>query len=177
MRLSRLSKIMVFLLMYSTFLSCLWSYFLSSLWLFDFVRRPSAKYLLESQYFPPSVRSAYMFLAPLQLSSKSKYRLQYAAKLASEGALKLMGSFAAEMCAPYCLPLVKSPLSDAESESALCLLREFLKCLKNQAAKELILPIIQKILQAGWEKKSVGKISCSFLFLFLCLIHRSLEHY
>nr|CAD1829709.1 unnamed protein product [Ananas comosus var. bracteatus] len=111
-------------------------------------RRPSAKYLLESQYFPPSVRSAYMFLAPLQLSSKSKYRLQYAAKLASEGALKLMGSFAAEMCAPYCLPLVKSPLSDAESESALCLLREFLKCLKNQAAKELILPIIQKILQA-----------------------------
>ncbi|KAL6008771.1 hypothetical protein ACLOJK_021997 [Asimina triloba] len=114
----------------------------------DWKRRPSAKFLLESPYFPASVRSTYLFLAPLHLLARSGSRLQYAAKFAKEGALKVMGSFAAEMCAPYCLSLVMAPLSDVEAESALYLLIEFLKCLKPQAIKMLILPAIQKILQA-----------------------------
>jgi WD repeat-containing protein 81 len=90
-----------------------------------------------------------MFLAPLQLLCTSGDRLKYVAKLASEGALKTMGKFAAEVCAPYCLPFVSSSLSDVDTESGLSLLKEFLKCLSIQATKELILPIIQKILQAG----------------------------
>lgn len=114
----------------------------------EWKRRPSSKQLLESPYFPPSVRSAYMFLAPLQLLCTSGDRLKYVAKLASEGALKAMGKFSAEMCAPYCLPFVSPSLSDVDTESGLSLLKEFLKCLSVQATKELILPIIQKILQA-----------------------------
>lgn len=112
-------------------------------------RRPSAKHLLESSYFPPSVRSAYMFLAPLQVLCTSRERIKYAAKLASEGALKAMGEFAAEMCAPYCLSLVSSYLSDVDTESALSLLKEFLRSLTIQATKDLVLHIIQKILQAS----------------------------
>ncbi|XXG84663.1 hypothetical protein AAC387_Pa10g2131 [Persea americana] len=114
----------------------------------DKTRRPSAKCLLESPYFPSTVRSAYLFLCPLHLLAGSESRVQYAAKFAREGALKSMGAFAAEMCAPYCLPLITTPLSDVEAGSALYLLTEFLKCLKPQAVKTLILPAIQKILQA-----------------------------
>lgn len=114
-----------------------------------FCRRPSAKHLLESPYFPPSVRSAYMFLAPLQVSCTLKERIKYVAKLASEGALEAMGKFAAEMCAPYSLSLVLSSLSDVDTESAFLLLKEFLKSLSTQATKELVLHIIQKILQAS----------------------------
>jgi WD repeat-containing protein 81 len=114
-----------------------------------FFRRPTAKHILESSYFPPSVRSAYMFLAPLQVLCTSRERIKYVSKLASEGALKAMGKFAAEMCAPYCLSLVSSSLSDVDTESAFLLLKEFLKSLSTQAIKELILHIIQKILQAS----------------------------
>ncbi|XP_058076652.1 protein GFS12 isoform X3 [Magnolia sinica] len=114
----------------------------------DWERRPSAQCLLESPYFPATVRSAYFFLAPLHLLARSGSRLQYAAKFAKGGALKSMGAFAAEMCAPYCLPLIMASLSDVEAESALYLLIEFLKCLKPQAIKTLILPAMQKILQA-----------------------------
>jgi WD repeat-containing protein 81 len=90
-----------------------------------------------------------MFLAPLQVLCTSRERSKYAAKLASEGALKAMGEFAAEMCAPYCLSLVSSSLSDVDTESALSLLKEFIKSLSIQATKDLILHIIQKILQAS----------------------------
>ncbi|KAL6850326.1 hypothetical protein ACP4OV_020953 [Aristida adscensionis] len=113
----------------------------------EWTRRPSVKHLFESPYFPPSVRSAYMFLSPLQILCTSRDRLKYAAKLANEGALKAMGGFAAEVCAPYCLALISSSLSDIDTESALSLLKEFLKCLSIQATKELVLHIIQKILQ------------------------------
>jgi WD repeat-containing protein 81 len=90
-----------------------------------FFRRPTAKHILESSYFPPSVRSAYMFLAPLQVSCTLREHIKYVSKLASEGALKAMGNFAAEMCAPYCLSLVSSSLSDVDTESAFLLLKEF----------------------------------------------------
>ncbi|VAI88899.1 unnamed protein product [Triticum turgidum subsp. durum] len=99
-------------------------------------RRPCSKHLLESPYFPPSVRSAYMFLAPLQLLCTSGDRLKYVTKLASEGTLKAMGEFAAEVCAPYCLPFVSSSRSDVDTESCLRLLKEFLKCLSVKAAPE-----------------------------------------
>lgn len=112
-----------------------------------FLRRPSAKSFLESQFFPPTIRCAYLFLAPLQLLAKAGHRIKYAAKLASVGALRAMGTYAAEMCAPFCLSLIMSPLSNVEAESALCLLKEFLKCLNSQAIKTLVLPSIQKILQ------------------------------
>lgn len=90
-----------------------------------------------------------MFLAPLQLLCTSGDRLKYVTKLASEGTLEAMGEFAAEVCAPYCLSFVSSSRSDVDTESCLRLLKEFLKCLSVQAAKKLLLPIIQKILQAG----------------------------
>ncbi|XP_010276538.1 PREDICTED: protein GFS12 isoform X2 [Nelumbo nucifera] len=114
----------------------------------DWRRRPSAKSLLESPYFPETVRSSYVFLAPLHLLAKDGSCLQYAAKLAKQGALKAMGKFAAEMCAPYCLSLLATPSSDTEADWAFLLLKELLKCLKPQAIKTLVLPSIQKILQA-----------------------------
>lgn len=60
-----------------------------------------------------------------------------------------MGTFAAEMCAPFCLPLVLDSLSDAEAEWASLLVKEFMKCLTAQAVKTLVIPTIQKILQAS----------------------------
>nr|XP_027120938.1 protein GFS12-like [Coffea arabica] len=114
----------------------------------DWKRRPSVKCLLDSPFFPATVRSSYLFLASLQLLAKDESRLRYAATFAKQGALKAMGSFAAEMCASYCLPLVKTTLSDTEAEFAYILLNEFLKCLNPEAIKKLVLPIIQKILQA-----------------------------
>lgn len=62
-----------------------------------------------------------------------------------------MGTFAAEMCAPYCLSLVVIPLSDTESEWAYTLLKEFIKSLNAKAVKTMIFPAIQKILQASCE--------------------------
>ncbi|KAK2969647.1 hypothetical protein RJ640_025824, partial [Escallonia rubra] len=122
----------------------------------DWRRRPSAKCLLESPYFTTTVKSAYLFLAPLQLLSKDGSRLQYAANFAKQGALKAMGTFAAEMCAPYCLPLVTTLLSDAEAEWACIMLKEFLKCLTPRAIKILVLPAIQKILQANIFTQATG---------------------
>lgn len=92
-----------------------------------------------------------MFLSPLQLLAKDVSRLRYAASFAKQGALKKMGAFAAEMCAPYCLPIVVTPLSDTEAEWAFILLKEFIKCLTPKSVKALVLPAIQKILQASFE--------------------------
>ncbi|XP_020588652.1 protein GFS12 isoform X2 [Phalaenopsis equestris] len=115
----------------------------------DWKSRPAAKCFLESPYFSASIRGVYLFLAPLQLLSRPGSRLRYAARLAIEGALKAMGTYAAEMCASYCLPLIMSAISDFEAEPALCLLKEFLKCLDTWAIRELLLPTIQKILHAS----------------------------
>lgn len=111
-----------------------------------------------------------MFLAPLQLLSRPGYRLRYAAKLASEGAFRAMGPYAAEMCASYCLPLIMSALSDFEAESALCLLKEFLKCLNSLTNRELLLPTIQKILQVSLIKLLIILIldcCCTLSMLFI----------
>ncbi|OVA13544.1 BEACH domain [Macleaya cordata] len=129
----------------------------------DWKRRPSAKCILESPYFPLTVKSSYLFLAPLQLLVEGGSHLLYAAKLAREGALKAMGPFAAEMCAPYCLSLVVTSLSDTGAESAFVLLKEFLKCLKPQAIKTLIVPTIQKILQANYSHLKVSLLQDSFV--------------
>uniref|UniRef100_A0A5B6YV66 Putative inactive serine/threonine-protein kinase lvsG n=1 Tax=Davidia involucrata TaxID=16924 RepID=A0A5B6YV66_DAVIN len=130
----------------------------------DWLRRPSAKCLLESPYFPTTIRSSYLFLAPLQLLAKDGFRLCYAASFAKQGAFKAMGTFAAEMCAPYCLPLLETPLSDTEAEWAYILLKEFLKCLKPRAVRILILPAIQKILQAtGYSHLKVSLLQDSFV--------------
>jgi WD repeat-containing protein 81 len=112
-------------------------------------RRPSAKILLESPYFPKTVKSSYLFLAPLQLVAKDEFRLRFAANLAKQGALRQMGAFATEMCATYCIPLIVNAVSDTEAEWAYILLEELMKCLTAQAVKILILPTIQKILQAS----------------------------
>ncbi|XAR49747.1 hypothetical protein NMG60_11033036 [Bertholletia excelsa] len=130
----------------------------------DWRRRPSAKCLLESPYFPTTVRSAYLFLAPLQLLARDESRLRYAANFAKQGAFKAMGPFAAEMCAPYCLPLMVTPVSDTEADWAYILLKELLKCLKPKAVKTLILPAIQKILQAtGYSHLKVSLLQDSFV--------------
>ncbi|KAL2459379.1 protein serine/threonine kinase [Forsythia ovata] len=130
----------------------------------DWSRRHSAQYLLESPYFPKSVKSSYLFLAPFHLLAKDESRLRYAATFAKQGAFKAMGTFCAEMCAPYCLPLVVTPVSDAEAEWAYILLTEFLKCLKLEAVKKLIVPSIQKILQAtGCSHLKVSLLQGSFM--------------
>lgn len=116
---------------------------------FFLYRRPSAKILLESPYFPKTIKSSYLFLAPLQLVAKDESRLRFAANLAKQGALRHMGSFATEKCATYCLPLIVNAVSDTEAECAYILLEELMKCLTAQAVKTLILPTIQKILQAS----------------------------
>ncbi|VAI88898.1 unnamed protein product [Triticum turgidum subsp. durum] len=97
-------------------------------------RRPCSKHLLESPYFPPSVRSAYMFLAPLQLLCTSGDRLKYVTKLASEGTLKAMGEFAAE--APEYSHLKVSLLQDS-------FVRELWKKLgKRTYIEKTVLPLI-----------------------------------
>lgn len=88
-----------------------------------------------------------MFIAPLQLLAKDETRLHYLASFAKEGALRAMGTFAAEKCASSCLPLLVTPSSDTEAEWACTLLKELIKCLTPSAVETLILPAIQKILQ------------------------------
>ncbi|KAK7280064.1 hypothetical protein RJT34_25126 [Clitoria ternatea] len=130
----------------------------------DWMRRPSTKILLESPYFPKTVKSSYLFLAPLQLISKDETRLRYAANLAKQGALQEMGAFATEICATYCLPLIVNAVTDIEAEWAYILLKEFMKCLSVQAVKALILPTIQKILQTtGYLHLKVSFLQDSFV--------------
>ncbi|XP_027934955.1 protein GFS12 [Vigna unguiculata] len=130
----------------------------------DWTRRPSTKFLLESPYFPKSVKSSYLFLAPLQLVAKDETRLRYAANLAKHGALREMGAFATEMCTTYSLPLIVNAVSDVEAEWAYMLLKEFMKCLTVQAVKTLILPTIQKILQTtGYLRLKVALLQDSFV--------------
>ncbi|KAL4579209.1 hypothetical protein LXL04_015347 [Taraxacum kok-saghyz] len=130
----------------------------------EWKRRPCIKSLLESPYFPPTVRSSYLFLAPFQLLAKDGSRVKYIASYAKCGGLKSMGSFAVEMCAPHCLPLLLAPLSDTEAECAYIILKEFLKCLNLESVKALILPVIQKILQTtGYSHMKVSLLQDSFV--------------
>ncbi|EOA22149.1 hypothetical protein CARUB_v10002715mg [Capsella rubella] len=130
----------------------------------DWRRRPSAKSLLESPYFSATVRSAHLFAAPLHLLAKGQTRLCYAASFAKQGALKTMGTFVAEMCAVYCLPLVTTPLSDDECELAYVLLKELTKSLTPMAVQRLVLPSIQKILlTTGYSHLKVSLLQDSFV--------------
>lgn len=130
----------------------------------DRTRRPSAKCLLESPYFSATIKACYLFLAPLQLLAKRGSRLQYAATFGMKGGLKAMGTFAAEMCAPYCLSLVVALLSDIEAEWAYTLLKELIKCLKPKSVKAMILPTIQKILQTtGYSHLKVSLLQNSLM--------------
>ncbi|WCJ23220.1 protein serine/threonine kinase protein tyrosine kinase ATP binding protein kinase [Euphorbia peplus] len=127
-------------------------------------RRPSAKDLLESPYFPTTVKASYLFIAPLQLLATNGSRLQYAANFAKQGVLKAMGTFATEMCAPFCLPLLVNPQSDDEAEWAYILLKELIKCLTPKAVKTLVLPAIKKILQTtGYSHLKVLLLQGSFV--------------
>nr|XP_004298261.2 PREDICTED: probable inactive serine/threonine-protein kinase lvsG isoform X1 [Fragaria vesca subsp. vesca] len=130
----------------------------------DCMRRPSAKSLLESPYFPSTVKASYLFLAPLHLRAKDGSCLHYAANFAKQGVLKAMGMFAAEMCAPFCLSLVVTPLSDTEAEWAYTLLKEFIKSLTPKAVKTIVLPAIQRILQTtGYSHLKVSILQDSFV--------------
>ncbi|XP_002873901.2 protein GFS12 isoform X1 [Arabidopsis lyrata subsp. lyrata] len=130
----------------------------------DWRRRPSAKSLLDSPYFSATVRSAHLFAAPLHLLAKGQTRLCYAASFAKQGVLKAMGTFVAEMCAVYCLPLVTTPLSDDECELAYVVLKEFTKSLTPMAVQRLVLPSIQKILlTTGYSHLKVSLLQDSFV--------------
>ncbi|PON68424.1 Regulatory associated protein of TOR [Parasponia andersonii] len=130
----------------------------------DWMRRPSAKCLLESPYFSTTVKASYLFLAPLHLLAKHGSRLQYAATFAMQGAIKAMGPFAAEMSAPYCLSLIVATLSDVEAEWAYTLLKELIKCLKPKSVKTMILPAMQKILQTtGYSHLKVSLLQNSLM--------------
>ncbi|CAN8244047.1 unnamed protein product [Cochlearia groenlandica] len=130
----------------------------------DWRRRPSAKSLLDSPYFSAPVKSAYLFAAPLHLLAKSGTRLCYAASFAKQGALKAMGTFVAEKCAAFCLPLVTTPLSDSECELAYVLLKEFTKSLNTTAVQRLILPSVQRILlTTGYSHLKVSLLQDSFV--------------
>lgn len=100
--------------------------------------------------------------------AKDGSRLQYAANFAKQGALKAMGTLAAEMCAPFCLPLASSSLTDAEAEWACILLKEFIKCLTPEAVRASVLPAIQRILQASYELCSFALASIrNYIFDFM----------
>ncbi|KAL6571721.1 hypothetical protein OROHE_003364 [Orobanche hederae] len=130
----------------------------------EWERRPSAKCLLESPYFPKSVKSSYLFLASFHLLAKDKSRLQYAATFAQRGALKAMGASGVEICAPFCLPLVEASASDTEVEWAYVLLTEFLRCLKLEVVMKLVVPSLQRILQAtGYTHLKVSLLQGSFM--------------
>uniref|UniRef100_A0A1J3JH88 Putative inactive serine/threonine-protein kinase lvsG n=1 Tax=Noccaea caerulescens TaxID=107243 RepID=A0A1J3JH88_NOCCA len=130
----------------------------------DWRRRPSAKSLLNSPYFSATVKSTYLFAAPLHLLAKGGTRLYYAASFAKQGAMKAMGTFVAEMCAAYCLPLVTTPVSDHECESAYVLIKEFTKSLTPMAVQGLVLPSIQKILlTTGYSHLKVSLLQDSFV--------------
>ncbi|KAH0733837.1 hypothetical protein KY285_009544 [Solanum tuberosum] len=130
----------------------------------DWRRRPTANCILDSPYFLATIKSSYLFLAPLQLIAKDESRLHYAAAFAQQGALKAMGTFAAEMCAPNCLKLVLNPLSDSEAEWGCIVLTEFLRCLDSEAVKKLVVPAIQKILQGtGPSHLKVSLLQGSFV--------------
>ncbi|KAJ0243800.1 Protein GFS12 [Hirschfeldia incana] len=130
----------------------------------DWRRRPSAKSLLNSPYFSATVKSAYLFAAPLHILAKGGTRLYYAASFAKQGALKAMGSFVAEMCAAYCLPLVTTLLSDNECEWAYVLVKELTKYLTPMAVQRLVLPSIQKILlTTGYSHLKVSLLQDSFV--------------
>ncbi|XP_030496842.2 protein GFS12 isoform X1 [Cannabis sativa] len=130
----------------------------------DWTRRPSAKCLLESPFFSATIKTSYLFLAPLQLLAKHGSCLQYAATFAKQGALKAMGPLAAEFAARNCLSLVVAPLSDVEAEWAYSLLKELIKCLKPISVKKIILPAIQKILQtAGYSHLKVSLLQNSLM--------------
>ncbi|KAL7154403.1 hypothetical protein ABFS83_03G000400 [Erythranthe nasuta] len=130
----------------------------------EWSRRPSAKRLLESPYFTKSVQSSYLFLAPFHLLAKDESRLQYAATFAKRGALKTMGAIGAKICAPYCLPLIVSFASDSETEWAYVLLTELLKCLKLEAVMKLVVPSVERILQAtGYSHLKVSLLQGSFM--------------
>ncbi|XP_042027460.1 protein GFS12 isoform X4 [Salvia splendens] len=130
----------------------------------DWKRRPSVKCLLESPYFPKSVKSSYYFLAAFHGLSRNDLRLQYAATFAKQGALKRMGAFGAAMCAPYCLPLIVTSASDAEAEWAYLLLAEFLKCLKSEAVMKFVVPSVQRVLQGtGYSHLKVSLLQGSFM--------------
>ncbi|KAI7984174.1 Protein GFS12 [Camellia lanceoleosa] len=139
----------------------------------DWRRRPSAKCLLESPYFSTTVRSSYLFLNPLQLLAKNGLCLRYAVNFAKEGAFKAMGPFAAEMCAPYCLSLVVTPVSDIEAEWAYILLKEFSKCLKQKVVKAFILRAIQTILQASCKHAHLETIHPSVISNLYVSPHKS----
>ncbi|XP_073275197.1 protein GFS12 [Primulina huaijiensis] len=130
----------------------------------DWSRRPSAKCILESPCFPKSVKSSYLFLSSFHLLANDACRLQYAATFAKHGALKAMGAFGVEMCAPHCLPLLMTSTSDTEAEWAYMLLSEFLKCLKLEAIMKLVVPSIQSILQvSGHSHLKVSLLQGSFM--------------
>ncbi|XP_010546931.1 PREDICTED: protein GFS12 isoform X2 [Tarenaya hassleriana] len=130
----------------------------------DWRRRPSAKTLLDSPYFSATVKSVYLFTAPLNLLAKHRTRLYYAASFSKHGALKAMGTFAAEICTDYCLPLVTAPLSDKECEWAYVLLKELIRYLTPKAVEAQVLPSIQKILlTAGYSHLKVSLLQDSFV--------------
>ncbi|KHN02757.1 Putative inactive serine/threonine-protein kinase lvsG [Glycine soja] len=121
----------------------------------DWMRRPSAKILLESPYFPNTVKSSYLFLAPLQLVAKDETRLRYAANLAKHGALREMGTFATEMCTTYCLPLIVTAVSLLQDS----FVREIWNRVGKQAYLETIHPLVLSNLYISPDKSSAASAS------------------
>ncbi|GFP81243.1 pentatricopeptide repeat-containing protein at3g06430 chloroplastic [Phtheirospermum japonicum] len=138
--------------------------------LFGVGSRPSAKCLLESPYFPKSVKSSYLFLASFHLLAKDESRLQYVATFAKRGALKAMGAFGVEMCAPFCLPLIVASAADTEAEWAYAtgyshlkvsllqgsFMQEIWNRIGKQAYLETIHPLIISNLCVAPHKSSTG---------------------
>ncbi|CAN4094999.1 unnamed protein product [Withania somnifera] len=134
------------------------------------LRRPLFDPTSLSMYLESGVLPAFAQELPRTL----KLLLKPASKrtggaFAQQGALKAMGTFAAEMCAPNCLKLVLNPLSDSEAEWGCIVLLEFLRCLNPEAVKKLVIPAIQKILQVNHclnmsISSDASKTYCVFLF-------------
>ncbi|KAI5077475.1 hypothetical protein GOP47_0007299 [Adiantum capillus-veneris] len=111
------------------------------------VRRICAARLLESPFFPPTVRTVHSFVSLLYLMDDQKSRLEVVARLASHGAFILMGSVAAKKCICFGLSSLVLPSENIPVQECIAFLNAALLSLKPHDAKTLLIPVIQHFLQ------------------------------
>ncbi|KAJ7561165.1 hypothetical protein O6H91_03G016900 [Diphasiastrum complanatum] len=111
-------------------------------------RRPTAQMLLDSPFFPASIRLVYDFLSTLECFSTTQERWEYVAQKSQEGAFQSMGSTAAEICAASCFSLITPPYECLDSGAIIDFLQSMLQSMKPNASKWLLVPVVQRLLQS-----------------------------
>lgn len=127
-------------------------------------RRLSASGLLESPFFPPTVRAVHSFLSVLHLLESKGGRLEFVAKLANQRAFLLMGPLAARKCISSCLLLLVLPCECNHVQAWMDFLRASLVALKPHDINALLVPTIQTLLQGhGNAELKVAVLQTSFV--------------